>query len=490
MLVGGLMLVIVMMFEARKPENWRWMGFSQEGQKAEELPPEDREALAQLDTRYSAQTTGTQTDKGGSLSAERVDGSAELLDSAPAAPQGDRRLFERTETDFWNKQFERWSGEQRQDLFRGLERGSIRRAWQNETERDGFAEAWSQLVEQTDQARRDYETSILRATSDLSDSENVKRQTWLDLLQQLQQQWRDQHEALKAVLHQPSERQAKQLAELLQLLDRIGLSYVKDDVIGSRKEEQAIWFRQFQRLRDSELQWAAAQDRVGIDSEEGGQASGLDESGDGESIVRFQRVNYLQLFEQPDAFRGKPIRMEGDVRRVGFQPASENAYGIDGYHVLWVRPKGKANLPIVVYCRELPVGFPIGHDNEERTFDSGTAEDVIVRGIFFKRWAYEAADDLRLCPLLVADEIEWLPKSETDVAQAGRPTWPVILAMLLSAVVVARLVVRWAKRSADRAASPQPFSFRRASESEDSFDVTEAMRLQDQRSEDSPNEHK
>ena len=47
-LVGGLMLVLVMMDEARKPENWMWMGFNAEAPDEENQDTRVSPRLADL----------------------------------------------------------------------------------------------------------------------------------------------------------------------------------------------------------------------------------------------------------------------------------------------------------------------------------------------------------------------------------------------------------------------------------------------------------
>ena len=69
-------------------------------------------------------------------------------------------------------------------------------------------------------------------------------------------------------------------------------------------------------------------------------------------------VSFVQLFSQPDAYRGRLVQVRGTAR-LGYHVASrEQRFGIDGYDVVWLRPADGSNSPMAVYVRTLPAGFP------------------------------------------------------------------------------------------------------------------------------------
>lgn len=116
-------------------------------------------------------------------------------------------------------------------------------------------------------------------------------------------------------------------------------------------------------------------------------------------------VGFLQVFEQPQSYRGHLVDISGTVYSAQQVKAPANDYGIDGYVTCWIRPSG-ANSPINIYVLQLPSGFPTGTD---------LRENVQFTGFFFKRLAYPAHDGSRTAPLLLAKTVRWT-RSEPSVS--------------------------------------------------------------------------
>ena len=155
---------------------------------------------------------------------------------------------------------------------------------------------------------------------------------------------------------------------------------------------------------------------------------------------------YVQLFNQPDEYRGKVVTVAGRVRRAHRLAAPANRFGIDHYHELFIETSDRS-MPIVVYSRELPAGFPEG-----MTLD----EPAVVDGIFFKRWVYLAGDGLRSAPLLLARTVAWRPQATEAIAKEDRGGPRLIVILLLGAAGA----WWWMRRSA----SPKRVEFRLPSE--------------------------
>ena len=51
-LVSSLMLVLIGMNEARKPQNWRWMGFDQNGKQVKRSGKSDKEQIVFHESQY------------------------------------------------------------------------------------------------------------------------------------------------------------------------------------------------------------------------------------------------------------------------------------------------------------------------------------------------------------------------------------------------------------------------------------------------------
>lgn len=138
-------------------------------------------------------------------------------------------------------------------------------------------------------------------------------------------------------------------------------------------------------------------------------------------------VGYVQLFRQPNQYRGRPITVSGTVRRVRQLPFPENACGLSGYWEVWLFPADNPSSPLVIYCLELPDGFPTNQPGE----------GVEATGIFFKRWAYEAADAWRTAPIVLAKTLQWRPPSA--MPPPAPPALSTIAGLFLLAALLAGL---------------------------------------------------
>ena len=147
------------------------------------------------------------------------------------------------------------------------------------------------------------------------------------------------------------------------------------------------------------------------------------------------RVSFIQLFRQPDEYRGELVTIRGTVVRAHRLAAPDNDHDIDGYYQTWIRPADNRHYPMVAYVLELPGRFPTGMQ---------ISAEVEITGFFFKRWAYQAQDTLRSAPVVLARSVEWqeppAPVLEEDIGPAS-----ILLAIVgstLFAVLVAWLAYR------------------------------------------------
>ncbi|MEM9353815.1 MAG: hypothetical protein AAGA92_12440 [Planctomycetota bacterium] len=185
-----------------------------------------------------------------------------------------------------------------------------------------------------------------------------------------------------------------------------------------RPAEQPAWFAMLGRVRDT------AEETLAASAVEG--------------------VGYAQLIQQPDVYRGRAIALRGTVVREEQTGAAANDAGINGYHRLWIAPRGGGKWPLVAYCLELPEAFPRG---------DGLREPVELTGLFFKNWSYafeesDGANGLGLAPVVLAKNVSWAPQ---PVEPAGRETVGEAsgVTVLLTAAA-AGLVTAWAWRRTRR----------------------------------------
>ncbi len=153
-----------------------------------------------------------------------------------------------------------------------------------------------------------------------------------------------------------------------------------------------------------------------------------------------QTVGFLQLFRQPDEYRGRLVRIDGIVRRAHRVPAHDNQRGIDGYWQCWLFTDVSSTNPIVVYALDMPDDFPTGMELYEK---------VAFNGLFFKRWAYEARGGTMTAPLILSPGGEWQPRVPTPPARL--PSLPAVLAALLVTALVGGAIALFVYRQSNAA---------------------------------------
>lgn len=145
-------------------------------------------------------------------------------------------------------------------------------------------------------------------------------------------------------------------------------------------------------------------------------------------------LTFVQLYEQSKEYRGELVTLTGWVRKAVPITPAKNAYGIDSFYQISLQPADDPGSLVVVYCLELPAGFPQGDK---------LREDAHITGFFFKRWAYKAQDVIRTAPLVLARTIDWTPEPAED---ERLPNVTSLSMMVLGAAIFAALVVVYALR--------------------------------------------
>jgi len=142
------------------------------------------------------------------------------------------------------------------------------------------------------------------------------------------------------------------------------------------------------------------------------------------------RATFVQLYQQSKEYRGELVTLRGTLVRAHHLPAPRNDYGIDGYYQVWLQPEDNRSFPMVIYCLDLPEGFPTGMT---------LSEEAEITGFFFKRWAYKASDTIRSTPVTLARTVHWYRRPEV----AGGPPGGVLVVVLMiaGAAAVALVVV-------------------------------------------------
>ena len=151
-------------------------------------------------------------------------------------------------------------------------------------------------------------------------------------------------------------------------------------------------------------------------------------------------IGYRVLNADPDYFRGRPIAIGGEVRRIAEFEAGENEYGIESLFEVWLLTADSGTKPYRIVCLEVPPGMP-------RAVESKQTVSVHVTGYFFKRQGYEAVHGLDVAPLILARTLRWPQKK--SAAGRDRGLIPYIVGFTIIVAVAIGLTL-WRFNVSDR----------------------------------------
>jgi hypothetical protein len=413
MLAGLLVLVLLLMQQAQRAENYHWLWYLQgqpvpEGQEAD---PDTRVRHQDVPRRPTSEfgplITGAGTDR------QPADLPTQPGSPIPEEPSPVMSAFDQARTDAWAGLLHGLEDPRRREFLQGL-----RASRNGQPIAEENRSHWPDLVAALDQGWQRYVTEARSSLDDeqlqLTEDERVQ---WLDVLSRLQQHWQQQaFPALSGLMESAAaapEHQAA-IARIQADLDQVFLRSVRDNTV-FRPAEMDAWFRLLERLARDE--WGETQ------------------------TAPAPVVSFGQLFKQPEVYRGRLVTVEGTVRRVEFMEAPENFYGIGSYFRLWLQPVG-SNSPIVIYSLEIPEGFPAMRIAQTPDSYLDLEESVRITGFFFKRWPYSARDGTRLAPVLLSRTFAWTPglSSLADPDNLPRPAFWIVL---FSGTAVLGIAIAW-----------------------------------------------
>lgn len=412
LLVCGVMLVLVLMFEARKPENWQWMGLSS--------------AEPEIDTRYLANIYGDpvsgdrsflRASLGNQTSAEPRNQTLEPSSTQATVP---RKKSEPTpkqdsqlavaEKDFWDSVYKKLNYRQRMLLNEGLYL-----ARQNRKLDEHQATEWLRIFEEFSIANDRYQADIIQFMSRLSEGDPERGQLSQTLFQ-LQHRWSEFEPVLTAIGNPATEQTINQsaLERFQAVLDRTTLGFVEDNSLQSFTNDQPAMFRTLERIQTLK-------------------------PGSTEPAEPPEKVLFSQMYKETDRLRGKTVSFEGEVRAgYAFQP-TVNYLGIRKLYALWIQIPSAQN-PVVVYTLNLPENFVVNLDEYSLESPAKLRESVRIVGILFQKMVYAAEDTQRIAPVVFTDTPIWSPRDEEDLTSKELPGMTAMFGSFLGIGAVLALV--------------------------------------------------
>jgi len=143
---------------------------------------------------------------------------------------------------------------------------------------------------------------------------------------------------------------------------------------------------------------------------------------------------YRDPREDPKKYRGQLVQVKGTVRRALAFDVPPNAYGLTKRYELWIFTEDSGKFPWVVELTDLPTGFPLGSEIQEK---------VESAGFFLKLWAYRAQDGFRSAPLLLGHGLNW-QRTELVRARFERQfAWAMGLFLSIFLIILIYRLRRW-----------------------------------------------
>lgn len=198
-------------------------------------------------------------------------------------------------------------------------------------------------------------------------------------------------------------------------LDERLIKSLTDAAPWSPRETIAFW-RLIQRGEESGGRRESA---IDVASELGGDMARGDSEPGGSLTPRISpRISTLQLESEAAIFKGKWIRFCGSVRRLEFVERTNEALGLNGYWLAWVRGDDNSAQPVAIY----------GTANEFKDIEQALSleqgfPEIEVRAIVGKRLAYASQAGVQVAPTLFAAALEVLKLPAEPQSQGVPSTW-------------------------------------------------------------------
>jgi hypothetical protein len=199
-------------------------------------------------------------------------------------------------------------------------------------------------------------------------------------------------------------------------LDPELLSPVRDNTLGVRRAEAGAFYAALAQARDLP-------------------ARCLEQAARGD-------VAFTALMVDSERFRGVPITVTGQVRRLTRIETSPNAFGVDAFYEAWLFNSDSGNNPYRIVTAGVPDAMPLGDASDELR--------VRVTGYFLKREGYASEGGLHTAPLLIGKTLERLPPRAAGIPPAANLPLARYLVVIAAALAVLLGITVWQFGRSDR----------------------------------------
>lgn len=409
-LVGALMFVLFMMNEARKPENWRWMGFDEEGkQKKKE---EDKKFIFE-EAQYDSDNSTDDSDHLQPQKKERdpkPELDTESSEENSSLPQQAERHEDVSlaQPEFWKQVYRKLNLSEQRELF-SLLRSLRARSFDGESQPDSQS-----LVKKIERSVKFRLSEMLNDLAMLAEGV-LKREVLNRDLQEFQHQWERQIEPAMSG-NSTLDDQQKAMIESLQLVfDEAAFAVVNDYTSPTKATDDPAWLRTWEKIVFSE------------------------------KLPPGKEVKLIQLVAEADFYRGKRVSMQGELEGIEVLPTRANPIGTEQFYSVWIRPDSTPVQPFNVYLLELPAGIELSENRYTAFEDLQVAFDAY----FFKVRTYKNVErKISTTPLLLAKSMKIVEVDPAEVApvtvrSGWTPSRGVLIAFFVGMPLLAAGIAFW-----------------------------------------------
>ena len=414
-LVCGVMLVLVLMFEAKKPENWAWMGFTEfepiiDTRYLNNLYENDGQAANQSDVPPKSSLRASLEEQA------TVDSDAVLESDAKKLPVSTkpRKEFDKAEKTFWDSVYSKLNYRQRMLLMEGLYRA--RRGEMLDKEKTS---EWIRMIEEFEVASDIYQADILKYLNSLPETD-PQRGSLSNILFEFQNRSAEFLTIFKKITDEKKQNETsiaenqknsgetaydRSLKTLQSVIDQTAFGFVQDNALQSFSDDQPAMFRLIDMIQSGKYQ---------LD---------IDSAGPSEPVM------FAQLYKETERLRGKKVFFKGHIRGAYVTKPAKNYLGIDTLYVFWVQIAG-ARDPVAVYSLTAPKDFVI----PLKPLDAEPIEirePVSITGVLFQKMVYAAGDGNRIAPVVFTTVPNWQPVVEKSDSEKELPGLTYLVATFL-----------------------------------------------------------